>query len=98
MSFCIDSEKNNGYPCIDGLPDMPSANMKKTYPYGYMLCTKNKNNGYPYIREINSVSLEKFSNLYFGEKNITEMYYNGNFISHAYCNDKEVFSIKYIKD
>ncbi|MDE5860842.1 MAG: hypothetical protein K2H28_01460 [Ruminococcus sp.] len=97
MSFCIDSEKNNGYPCIEGLPEMPSADMKKKYPYGYMVCTDGKNNGYPYIRELNSISVEKFSVLYFGGKLISEMYYDGNFISCAYFNEKEVFRIKYIR-
>ena len=98
MSFCIDSAKNKGYPSIDGLPEMPSSRMKSPYPYGYMVCTENKNNGYPYIREINRVSLEKFSDIYFSESNITEVYYNGSYISQAYCNDKSVFSIRYISD
>ncbi|MDE6035513.1 MAG: hypothetical protein K2G36_06345 [Ruminococcus sp.] len=96
MSFCIDSAKNNGYPFIEGLPEMPSSRMKLPYPYGYMVCTADENDGYPYLREINRVSLEKFSDIYFSENNVTEMYYNGSYITQAYCNDKPVFSNRYI--
>lgn len=98
MSFCIDSGKNNGYPYIDGLPEMPSTYMRKKYPYGYMICADGQNNGYPYIPELNTITVERFSVLYFGGKLVTEMYFDGNFISHAYFNEKEVFSIKYIRN
>ena len=98
MSFCIDASRNNGYPYIDGLPEMPSSRMKSLYPYGYMVCNAGKNNGYPYIREINWVTLEKFSDICFGENHVTEMYYNGSYITQAYSDEKEVFSIRYNGD
>lgn len=129
MSFYIDMTKNSGYPCIDGMPEMPSTDMKKpyhryffvinenrnngypsfgehfpmcdtamkkSYPYGLMLCMGNDiNDGYPCIPELNDVVPEKFSTLYFGESHVGEMYYGNIYISEAYCNEKEVFRIRY---
>ncbi|MDE6425823.1 MAG: hypothetical protein K2K89_06770 [Ruminococcus sp.] len=94
--YIIDSEKNNGYPAFTEFNEIPSLTMKKIYPHGYMICMKDINNGYPCISELNNISVEKFSLLYFGGKHIGEIYCNGNFISYAYYNEKEVFSIKYV--
>ena len=96
--YIIDEEKNNGYPAFREFADIPSTDMKKIYPYGFMICMKDINYGYPCIPEINNISIEKFSSIYFGGKHINEIYYKNKCISYAYCNEKEVFAIKYISN
>lgn len=96
--YIIDNEKNNGYPAFREFNDMPITDMIKIYPYGFMICMKDINYGYPCIPEINNISAEKFSYLYFSKKNIGEMYYKNKCILYAYCNEKEVFGIKYVSN
>lgn len=95
--FIVDDKKNNGYPAFESFENIPTVIMQKFYPHGLMICMGNEvNNGYPCIPEINSVTVNTFSNLFFAENHIIDMYYQQKHISSAYCNEKEVFSIKYI--
>lgn len=92
----LDNNRNNGYPTFEIFEDMPVTAMQKIYPHGLMMCMgADVNNGYPCIPEISSVRIKKFSTLYFGEKHITDMYYRQKPVSVAYCNEKEVFSVRY---
>lgn len=50
MSFYIDSTKNNGYPYIQDIPEMPSSDMQKPYHRYFFILDKNRNNGYPAFR------------------------------------------------
>lgn len=94
--FVSDENKNNGYPSFEGLDNMQETIMQKPYPHGFMVCAgDNVNDGYPCIQGLNSIGIEKFSLIYFGGINIPEMYYGNMYISEAYCNEKNVFSIKY---
>lgn len=95
MSFYILDSRNNGYPCIYELQDIPDTDMKIPYPHGVFMCMGEYNDGYPFIPEINNVGLKTYSSLYFGENNVSELYFNGEYITKAYCNEQEVFSVKY---
>ncbi len=94
--FTLDKNKNNGYPSFEALGNMQGFVMQKPYPHGLMICMGDDvNDGYPCIPELNNIGLEKSSLIYFGEKHIEEMYYGHIYISEAYCNEKEVFRIRY---
>lgn len=93
----IYSDRNDGYPTFLFCEKPPSVLMQKAYPHGFMICMGDDvNNGYPCIPEINSLDIKKISELYFGEKHIDDIFYDNRQISAAYCNENEVFSIKYI--
>lgn len=95
--FIVDDNKNNGYPAFESFEDIPTVIIQKLYLHGLMICMGNEvNNGYPCIPEINNVTVNTFSNLFFAGNHIIDMYYQQKHISLAYCNEKEVFSIKYI--
>lgn len=131
MSLYILSGRNNGYPCVPELQDIPDTDMKKPYnsncfisgdnindgypslmcfknipqtdmkvpyPHGAFMCLGDDfNDGYPFIPEITNVRLRTYSSLYFGEKPVSELYFNGEYITKAYCNEQKVFNVKYIK-
>lgn len=94
----IYSDRNGGYPTFASGEKLPSASMQKVYPHGVMVCMGNDvNDGYPCIPEISGLEINKISALYFGGKHISDIYYDNRHISAAYCNENEVFIIRYIK-
>lgn len=96
--FVCDGNSNNGYPSFMCMGKFPDKSMKMPYPHGVMMCKGvDYNNGYPFIPEISGVGLKSESSLYFGEKPVCNMYYNGQYITRAYCNGQRVFSIEYVR-
>lgn len=94
--FILDDNKNNGYPSFEEFENMPDIAMKKIYPHGFMLCMGDSvNDGYPCIPEINNVGIKKSSMFYLGYIHINKIFYNNRYISLAYYNEHEIFSIKY---
>lgn len=95
--FMVGNDVNDGYPSLICMKDIPNTDMKIPYPHGVFMCMEEYNDGYPFIPEINNVGLQTYSSLYFGENNVSELYFNGEYITKAYCNEQEVFSVKYIR-
>ncbi|MDE5770504.1 MAG: hypothetical protein K2I06_02580 [Ruminococcus sp.] len=96
--FMAGNEVNGGYPSLICMKNVPKTDMKIPYPHGAFICLGDDfNDGYPFIAEINNVGLQTYSSIYFGENHISKLYLNGEYITKAYCNEQEVFSVKYIK-
>ncbi|MDE6781433.1 MAG: hypothetical protein K2J40_08250 [Ruminococcus sp.] len=95
--YVVDEDRNNGYPTFGNLDSVPETAMQKIYPHGLMMCMGNDvNDGYPFIPEISGIIVREGYSLYFGSRLISEMYYGKKQIFSAYCNDNEVFGIKYV--
>lgn len=95
--FRFDSSRNNGYPVMHGLHEMDDiTGFKPLYPEYMMQCYgEDVCGGYPCILNLTGAVWEIYSRLKFADKDITGLYYNGEFISHAFCNDEEVFAVRY---
>lgn len=64
MSFYIDSTKNNGYPYIQDIPEMPSSDMQKPYHRYFFILDKSRNNGYPAFRTFEDMPVTDMQKLY----------------------------------
>lgn len=49
--YFVISKKNNGYPNIEELAEIPDKTMTSPYPHGFMICESKVNSGYPHIKE-----------------------------------------------
>lgn len=64
MSFYIDASKNNGYPYIQDMPEMPSADMHKPYHRYFFILDKKRNNGYPSFRTFEDMPVTDMQKIY----------------------------------
>ncbi|MDE5558973.1 MAG: leucine-rich repeat domain-containing protein [Ruminococcus sp.] len=64
MSFYIDETKNNGYPYIQDIPEMPSVAMKNPYHRYFFILDKNKNNGYPTFEPFDEIPIATMTKPY----------------------------------
>ncbi|MDE5583399.1 MAG: hypothetical protein K2J08_06820 [Ruminococcus sp.] len=99
INFLVcDENRNNGYPSMMCMGKFPDKHMNVPYPHGSFICKgEDFNNGYPFIPEITGVGIKCESSLFYGEKPVHEIYYNGQYITTAYCNGQKVFNLEYRK-
>ncbi|MCM1508220.1 MAG: hypothetical protein NC177_13990 [Ruminococcus flavefaciens] len=64
MSFYIDTSKNNGYPYIEGLPEMPDSRLKKPYFRYFFIVDNKKNNGYPSFEQSDDMPAVSMRKIY----------------------------------
>lgn len=82
-------------PEIPVLPGIPSP-LKMPYPPLMQRCLGSSiNSGYPVIIQLGDVKSDFHSSICFGSKKVTELYYRGNKIYTAFCNEKPVYYIFY---
>lgn len=64
MSFYIDETRNNGYPYIRDIPEMPSVDMQKPYQRYFPVLDSNRNNGYPAFRNFEDMPSADMQKIY----------------------------------
>lgn len=88
--------KNKGYPTAALLPDLSAVPDRiPPYPTAMLRCIKGVNDGFPCIVSMTNVQRTVSSQLYFADKKITDLYWNGQQISSAYCGNKKVYEAEY---
>lgn len=91
--------KNNGYPVIKEVRDDIDARLKAPLPSCMMICFgENINGGLPWIKRLQAVRKKTDSSLYFNDKKAERLYFDNKTIETAFCNDKKVFDIYYIRE
>ncbi|MBE6855991.1 MAG: hypothetical protein E7500_01000 [Ruminococcus sp.] len=97
MAMIISSDRNNGYPRVDTLPELSSITLPSVpYPKYMMRCLGEEiNNGYPCIMPLAGVVREVSVNLFFAHKKAEAMYYNNQPVTSAYCNGETIAEVIY---
>lgn len=97
--FNLDNTRNNGYPSLECLPEISMiVGFRPLYPEYMMQCWgEGVYGGYPVVKRLAGVTAVTDSKLRFADKEITGMYYNGEFISRALCREDEAFRVRYEK-
>lgn len=92
-----DAAKNDGYPSLATLEELAEGvSFQYPYPDLMMRCLGEAvNDGYPVLMTVSDVKEHCFSDLFFAGYAIDGMYFNGRFVSEAYCNDIRVFGFYY---
>lgn len=82
----------NDYPKLIELANL--ANVPRCappYPKYMMRCIGISNDGYPMLTVLSGISSRNISDIYMGDREVTAMYFNGFYISSAFCRGKKVF-------
>ena len=91
----LQTAAEDNFPEIAVMPDLPSP-MKQPYPVLLQRCLGDSiNSGYPVIMQLENVKTDFHSDIRFGSKKVTELYYRGRKIYFAFCNEKPVYYITY---
>lgn len=97
MMRAVGSE-NKGYPTVTLLPALSAVPDRiPPYPMTMLRCISSVNDGFPCIISMANVKRTVASQLYFADKKITDLYWNGQQISSAYCGNKKVYEAEYIQ-
>lgn len=94
MSMNIINGRNNGFPCLYELDDLPSSTAL-TVPYPEFIMRMN--NSLPEFNTPHHGTRLSFTDLAVNIKNTDHLYFNGHRISAAYMNDNEHMRIYTIK-
>lgn len=85
----------NGYPVIASMPEV-SPKLVPPFPDYMMMCFgETINGGLPWIRAIKAIEKVFFSSLYFEDKQVQRIYFEGQDLTAAYCNGCKVFDKHY---
>lgn len=99
MGQIIIKGKNNNYPTSETLPELSQIPYRAApYPDNMMRCVgKAVNEGYPTVLSVENIETVTVSGLFFADKPVLAMFYNGQQVFSAFCKDKKVFGLKYLK-
>ena len=97
MAMIISSDRNNGYPYVDTLPELSGVTLpSEPYPKYMMRCLGEEiNGGYPCIMPLAGVVREVRTSLFFAEREVEAMYYNNQLVPYAFCNGETAAEIVY---
>ncbi|MCI1269634.1 MAG: hypothetical protein LKG21_07025 [Ruminococcus sp.] len=75
----------------------PTSVTSSPYPVSVFRCLgENFNNGYPVKLSLSNISMKTTSSLFINEKNASELMFNSQFLSQAFCNGNSVYSVFYL--
>ena len=77
--------------------NFPTSVTSSPYPVSVFRCLgANFNNGYPVKINLSNISMKTTSSLFINEKNASELMFNSQFLSQAFCNGNSVYSVFYL--
>lgn len=98
FQFCMrcSPDVNRGYPFLAQLPPMGIRADMPPYPEYIMRCIgEDFNSGYPLIMQLHGIQAVKFSDLYFADKRVYDMNFEGRYVFEGICNGQKVYGTRY---